>query len=107
MAIQSAWLLCGRLTARSADVLSDRTLAVIGHDYAAAWRRHFARRMYSAASVAHWAMRPWAVTGTLPLLAMFPSILTAGARLSGKTTLVSNTCDALTSHTPELAGRPS
>jgi flavin-dependent dehydrogenase len=84
MAMQSAWLLCQRLGARRAEVLSGRTLDAVRRDYAAAWRRSLAPRIHAAASIAHWAMRPMAVTCALPLLRLFPSVLTAGARLSGK-----------------------
>src|SRR5262249_3382317 len=45
-------------------------------------------RLYAAAAVAHWAMRPAAVAGTLPLLRCFPRVLSWGARLSGKATRV-------------------
>jgi hypothetical protein len=38
--------------------------------------------------IAHWAMHPLAVETTLPLIALFPALLTWGARLSGKATAV-------------------
>jgi len=86
MAMQSAWLLCECLTARSVDVLSGRVIDAVRGDYSAAWRRTLAPRIHAAALIAHWAMRPAAVACALPLLRLFPSVLTAGARLSGKTT---------------------
>jgi flavin-dependent dehydrogenase len=52
--------------------------------YAAEWRRMFAPRIYAAAIIAHWAMRPRAVAAVLPLLRAFPAVLTEGARTSGK-----------------------
>lgn len=84
MAMQSAWLLCQRLGAGGVKVPSGRTLDAVRRDYAAAWRRSLAPRIHAAACIAHWAMRPMAVTCALPLLRLFPSVLTAGARLSGK-----------------------
>jgi flavin-dependent dehydrogenase len=77
MAIQSAWLLAGHL-------VRTPSLAEARAAYAAQWRRAFAPRIYAAAFVAHWAMRPAAVALTLPLLQAFPAMLTEGARTSGK-----------------------
>jgi Dehydrogenases (flavoproteins) len=88
MAMQSAWLHCRRLTAQPAPDLSGAALDAAGRDYAAAWRKAFAPRIHAAAVIAHWAMRPMAVTCALPLLRLFPVILKAGARFSGKATLV-------------------
>jgi len=85
MAMQSAWLLCQRLGAGRVDVLSARMLDAVRRDYAAAWHRSLAPSIHAAAFIAHWAMRPMAVTCAWPLLRLFPSVLTAGARLSGKT----------------------
>lgn len=84
MAIQSAWLLCGQLIARKDAVLSQRGLQVTGRDYAMAWRRNFAPRIYAAAVFAHLAMRPATADLTLLLLKRVPAILTLGAHLSGK-----------------------
>ena len=56
--------------------------------YAADWHRMFARRIYAAAVIAHWAMRPAAVALALPLLNAFPAVLTEGARTSGKVTAI-------------------
>jgi flavin-dependent dehydrogenase len=86
MAMQSAWLLCQCLTSRSVDVLSDQVLDAVRRDYAVAWRRTLAPRIHAAALIAHWAMRPSAVACALPLLRLFPAVLTAGARFSGKAT---------------------
>ena len=84
MAMQSAWLLCERLTAEPVGVLSGRALDAVRRDYAAAWRRTLAPRIHAAALIAHWAMRPAAVAPVLPLLRLFPIVLTLGARFSGK-----------------------
>jgi flavin-dependent dehydrogenase len=90
MAIQSAWLLCERLIPQrdavlAGDVLSDRARAEVGRDYADAWRRSFALRIRLAATFAHLAMRPDASSALLPLLKRWPGLLTAGARIGGKT----------------------
>jgi flavin-dependent dehydrogenase len=84
MAMQSAWLLCERLTAEPAGALSGQALDAVRHDYASAWRRTIAPRIHAAALIAHWAVRPAAVVPVLPLLRLFPIVLTLGARLSGK-----------------------
>ena len=84
MAMQSAWLLCERLVARSKEGLTSQTLHEIGSDYAAAWRRSFAWRIRLAALFAHLAARPAAVELLLPLFRLFPATLTRGARWSGK-----------------------
>lgn len=86
MAMQSAWLLCERLTAGPVDRLSRQVVDAVRGDYATAWRRTLAPRIHAAALIAHWAMRPQAVACALPLLRLFPGVLTAGARFSGKAT---------------------
>jgi 2-polyprenyl-6-methoxyphenol hydroxylase-like FAD-dependent oxidoreductase len=84
MAMQGAWLLAERLVRWRRE--GDRAAALerVAVDYAGAWRRAFAPRLYASTAVAHWAMRPAAVRGALPLLRCFPGLLTWGARLSGK-----------------------
>lgn len=88
MAMQSAWLLTGHLQSWRKQGQSSSTLAKVGVEYARDWRRSFAPRLYAAAGLAHWAMRPTAVAGALPLLRRWPRLLTWGARLSGKATAV-------------------
>ena len=51
-------------------------------------RGAFVPRLCASTAVAHWAMRPAAVAGSMPLLRCFPGLLTWGARLSGKATRV-------------------
>jgi flavin-dependent dehydrogenase len=88
MAMQSAWLLTERLKHHRQE-LGNRELADrIGRDYAAAWRRAFAPRIHAAAAIAHWAARPRLVAATAPLVGRFPQLLTLGARLAGKATVV-------------------
>ena len=84
MAMQSAWLLCECLTSGLVDVLSGQAVDAVRRDYAAAWRRTLAPRIHAAALIAHWAMRPVVVAPVLPLLRLFPGVLTVGARFSGK-----------------------
>lgn len=88
MAIQSAWLLCDRLLARSEQLRGDapgaRAIAEVGCDYAASWRSGFAPRIRLAAVFAHLAMRPGASRMLLPLLQRWPDILTTSARLGAK-----------------------
>jgi flavin-dependent dehydrogenase len=81
MAMQSGWMLARELTATS-DFSTARRV------YASEWRRLFARRIYAAAVIAHWAMRPAAVALARPLLSAFPAVLTEGARTSGKVTRI-------------------
>ena len=84
MAIQSAWLLCERLIAHQDAVWSGREVEAIGRDYAASWRKNFARRIHAAAVFAHLAMQPATATPAVALLKYAPAILTLGAQLSGK-----------------------
>jgi menaquinone-9 beta-reductase len=93
MAMQSACLLVERLALDGSKVRSRRardeaTVDRVGRDYADSWRRAFAGRIRAAATVAHWAMHPAAVRATLPLVRRYPSLLTLGARLSGKARVV-------------------
>ena len=86
MALQSAWLLCGRLldpTLRSRldDGDAQRRAA---REYALQWRREFMPRLRLAAAFAHAAMRPAAGPALLGLVARWPGLLTHGARWGGK-----------------------
>jgi len=84
MAIQSAWLLCQRLTRRN-RLASPRLLADIGRAYTADWDESFVPRLRAAALFAAIASRPGAAALAVELLRRFPAILTFGAQLSGKT----------------------
>jgi len=84
MAIQSACLLCERLTARRPEAVTRAALELIGRDYAVSFRRIFAPRIRAAAIFARLAMSPSAVTLLLPLFQFFPAVLTLGACWSGK-----------------------
>jgi flavin-dependent dehydrogenase len=72
MAIQASGLLAGLL-------IEGR-----GRDYAWAWRRRFAPRIAAASLFARLAMNDAARTATLGLLRAAPSLVSLGARLSGK-----------------------
>jgi menaquinone-9 beta-reductase len=91
MAMQSAWLLVQRLTAARAGLSAVHhraTIERVGREYSRSWYRSFAPRIRAAAAVAQWASRPALAKGTLPVVRAFPSLLTLGARLSGKSTQV-------------------
>ena len=88
MAMQSSWLLARRLSEWRRAGGGPDGLRAAGHDYAADWRRHFAPRVYASEVIAHWAMRPAAVAGMLPILHFVPATLAWGARLSGKASVV-------------------
>ena len=100
MAMQSAWLLCERLTAGPAGSPSGPVVDEVRSGYAAAWRQTLAPRIHAAALIAHWAMRPAAVACVLPLLRLFPGVLTEGARFSGKTTSASRALNVAGARTP-------
>jgi len=84
MAMQSAWVLCDLLIPRRREVLSGNAIAEISHDYVAAWRKGFAGRIRVAAVLAQLILRPAAGRISLPIVKLFPEILTLGARMSGK-----------------------
>jgi flavin-dependent dehydrogenase len=88
MAMQSSWLLASLLASWKRGGAAIEQLGAVGEVYARQWRKAFAPRLYAAAAVAHWAMRPALVAGSLPLLCCFPGLLSWGARLSGKATQV-------------------
>ncbi len=83
MALQSAALLCDRLTA-CVGVPDAAQQAAIQQDYAADWRRTFAPRLRLAALFAHAAMRPGAAAAMMALCRLWPGLLTRGARWGGK-----------------------
>jgi flavin-dependent dehydrogenase len=87
MAIQSAWLLCEQLAARKDAALAadaSEVLAAIGSVYERSWRRNFVTRIHAAALFAHLAMRPATAKRVVALSKRAPTILTLGARWSGK-----------------------
>jgi menaquinone-9 beta-reductase len=88
MAMQSAWLLVERLKSHRLELGRADMRQRFGRSYSAAWRRAFAPRIYAAAAIAEWAARPRLVQTVGPLLRAFPSLVTWGARLSGKSQVV-------------------
>ena len=81
MAVQSAWLLCERLTAAPS---ASSAPAAIAREYAAAYRSRFASRMRAAALFAAVAMRPWSAAAAAGMLASLPGVVAFGARCAGK-----------------------
>jgi flavin-dependent dehydrogenase len=79
MAIQSSSLLAQCLLAQG---------LVAGPDYARAWKRQFAGRLRAASLFAWLAMNEQTRGCAAPLIRALPSILTCGARLSGKAAAV-------------------
>lgn len=84
MAMQSAWILSQVLLKNQNEILLGKNTADAGCAYAKQWSIHFANRIHAAALFAQLAMRPWVVATTLPIMRLFPGILTFGAKLSGK-----------------------
>ena len=83
MAMQSAWLLSEKLIEQGQDATAESYRRICGV-YIKEWHRNFASRVRLAALFAHIAMRPHLGSGALTLLQRWPSMLTYGARLSGK-----------------------
>ena len=87
MAMQSAWLLCARLlrpAARKTDTPAPQWARDVRVRYNADWRHHFTSRLRWAAMFAQLAMRPAVCAPLLAGLSYWPSLLTQGARWSGK-----------------------
>lgn len=84
MAMQSAWLLCGRLLAHGDAYRCASAHHEIAREYARAWMRHFKLRFCLAALFAHAAMRPGTAGPLLPLLQRAPGLLTRAADWCGK-----------------------
>ncbi len=78
MAMQSAWFLVQELQRRTKSPYE------VGKNYAKRWRQVFEPRVRSAQAIAHWAMSPALLSASYPCLRMCPSLLSWGARVSGK-----------------------
>ncbi len=100
MALQSAWLLCGRLVACGEPPDAARQRAILAA-YARQWRREFAPRLRLAAACAQLAMRP-AASPLLAIIGHWPHLLALGARWGGKVR-----CAADTATMARLAANPS
>jgi 2-polyprenyl-6-methoxyphenol hydroxylase-like FAD-dependent oxidoreductase len=88
MAMQGAWLLARRLIEWRVHDGAHAGLSTTAIRYRSDWRRAFVSRLYASAALAHWAMRPQAVLGVMPVIRCCPQVLTWGARWSGKVTSV-------------------
>lgn len=84
MAMQSAWILSQVLLAHQNEILSGKNAENAGFAYTKQWNAHFANRIHAATLFAQLAMRPSVVATMLPIIKLFPGILTFGAKLSGK-----------------------
>ena len=84
MAIQSASLLCDLLASRQGSTLTPPVLESIRLEYGRAWRRNFSTRLLASAFYAHLFMRPLPTRMVVAAMQRFPSMLTMGARWSGK-----------------------
>lgn len=107
MAMQSAWLLCGRLIQHREQLMTQIDHSTVGRDYASEWRRHFAARVRWAAVFAHLAMRPAAAGGLLPVLRRWPTLLALGALLGGKVRRMADPAASSALGPPALPGRPA
>lgn len=84
MAIQSSWLLCENLIKDDRQVLTPPHLNKIANDYDRDWLRAFAPRIRAANIFAYLAMNRASHGVMSRLMVTFPSILTLGAKMSGK-----------------------
>lgn len=83
MALQSGWLLAEQLRQAGAWDLAGRQTA--GAGYARVWRRQFATRIHAADLLSRLAIFPQGAELMRQVIKIFPSALSIGARLSGKT----------------------
>jgi menaquinone-9 beta-reductase len=84
MAMQSSWLLADALIKHGKSGITHKSLAEVGSVYSRQWQNQFANRIHAATLFAFVAMHPWSQKIILPILKRYPSILTFGAKLSGK-----------------------
>ncbi|MFZ2315024.1 MAG: FAD-dependent oxidoreductase [Gammaproteobacteria bacterium] len=84
MAMQSAWLLSDVLINRQKDILTNTGIDEAGAAYTKQWKRQFISRIYAAKLFAQFAMRPWITAMVLPIIKIFPGLLSVGAKMSGK-----------------------
>ncbi|KTD11046.1 FAD dependent oxidoreductase [Legionella gratiana] len=83
MAIQSAWLLSQSLI--QFNIKQNKNQNDVGEYYTQQWHKYFAPRIRTSAFFAHLAMiKPWGRVLLLPLIQQFPTLLTLGAKFSGK-----------------------
>ncbi|MEM9355728.1 MAG: FAD-dependent monooxygenase [Pseudomonadota bacterium] len=89
MAVQSGLLAADCISACcQSHRLSAPQIDQAGYLYRKRWHRAFALRIRASKAIAAWAMQPSAVRWSEPAIRRFPSILTAGARLGGKSHII-------------------
>jgi flavin-dependent dehydrogenase len=92
MAMQSSWLLCESLG--RTRMFNEANLTEIGSEYDRRWKHSFARRIKTANFFAYLALNRRGHSAMARVLGLFPSLLTAGAKLSGKVNrVVVNNCE--------------
>lgn len=86
MALQSAWLLCARLTCagKNTGVPPAQWQARIARQYDSDWRRMSRSRFRIASLFAHAAMRPLSAHGLMAVSQAWPGLLSLGARWAEK-----------------------
>jgi flavin-dependent dehydrogenase len=90
MALQAAWLLADLLIRKQTQIRKKYDLDAIGREYTKHWHSHCALRIRVANLFTQVAIRPKAVAFLLPLFKRFPSLISYGAKLSGKVKSLKN-----------------
>lgn len=91
IAMQSAWLFARQLIEWKQLGERNADLANVRRRYASQWRRAFRLRLFASSAIAWWAENRLTIAGSLPFIRIMPSLLTCGARLSGKVNRVVTT----------------
>jgi hypothetical protein len=84
MAIQSSRLLCEKLTGLNSDELTNSVCREISEAYDREWLKAFAPRIRAASVFAYLALNSGSHPLLAPVIKNVPSLLTLGAKLSGK-----------------------
>ncbi|MFT3741138.1 MAG: NAD(P)/FAD-dependent oxidoreductase [Gammaproteobacteria bacterium] len=84
MAMQAAGLLADVLIKRRNEILFGEGSKIAGKEYTQRWKNHFSLRIYMSSMFAQLLIRPRVIKPMLPLLRLFPSLLTNCAKLGGK-----------------------
>ena len=87
MAMHSARLLCNLLIGQQQEAWAGRGLDRIQRRYVANWQQSFSSRLYASSLFANLAMTTTGRAAAVAVLERFPSLLTVGARWSGKVKL--------------------
>ncbi|MEN1680792.1 MAG: FAD-dependent oxidoreductase [Planctomycetota bacterium] len=104
MAMQSGWLAADALlgVADSRPLGEASQLTHAGSEYKRTWDREFGGRLRAASLISAWAMSAPMIAASAPVVRVFPSLLTLGARLAGKSRI---TC-LKSNETPDAAEAP-